>query len=574
MPTLNEDLQALGNVFIANTLYALGFIRTAAPQGLSVSDLQTVATFPAVLAGNVDPSAAAGRSGPIGSLYMRTTTPPELWQKIGAADTAWSQVVGGSAVLSGSTLTLTGDITPASIGPGAVPNYAPTGIATASRIRQAVNAGGATLTGLAAQPAGRILALYNLGTGPMLLSHEGGGSTPANRFNLPNDEDAYLPIGCGFIFIYDGGASRWQLWAQSTTRDVSREIDTLNVHDQQGGFAFAIFTSTDGDPNTVISAPAGSLCMDTSTPATWQNVDGADTWSRLATTDAAVDVGWFGDGTDGVLVAGVGVAASPLTRDIYPSTLTIPAGVSLDCGGFRIFVRDSLVFGDATSTIHANGNAGQVGNAATGPAGGARTGGTLPGSSAGGAGTAANGVAGGNGVGISNAPGDYGTTTGGAGGTGTAAGGVGGASALGAASRGRLNMVKYAIDALTQSNALSGNAGIVSVGPGGGGGSGQSSNAGGGGGGGGAYVMVSARRTTGAGRIQAIGGAGGNASPTGTNAGGGGGGKGGYLVFVFGSVNPLPTLSAAGGAGGTGIGTGTNGANGADGQVRQFPMAG
>lgn len=53
---------------------------------------------PLVLAGTVDPSAAAGIAAPEGSSFLRyVATAGEMWLKTGAADTAWTNVLGGGA---------------------------------------------------------------------------------------------------------------------------------------------------------------------------------------------------------------------------------------------------------------------------------------------------------------------------------------------------------------------------------------------------------------------------------------------------------------------------------------------
>ena len=48
-----------------------------------------------VLSGTADPT--TGVTAPIGSLYLRASTPGENWIKTGAGDTAWTQVSTGSA---------------------------------------------------------------------------------------------------------------------------------------------------------------------------------------------------------------------------------------------------------------------------------------------------------------------------------------------------------------------------------------------------------------------------------------------------------------------------------------------
>lgn len=616
MPSINDDLNVYGNLYVRGASTFVDLARSLL--ALQVSDQQATPTFPGLIAGTADPSAAAGRAAAVGALYMRTGGTPQLWQKTGAADTAWTQIAGGGATLSGSPLTLTGDITPASIGPGLVNDYNPAGLVNASRIRQATDVAGATLTGVVAQPAGRVLAIINLGPGTMQLSHE-GASTAANRFNLPNDEDAFLPPHCGCIFIYDGTTSRWQSWAQSTTRDVSREIDTLHVHDQQGGLASSDLTMTAGDPNGIISAPAGSLCLDDTTPGVWVNTDGATAWSLLATAaTAAQGIGWFGDGSDGTVtwdgvsnVLGLAPVAGvyTLTRDVMLSNSTVANGARVDTAGFRYFDNGTCTI-NGTGRISRNGNAGgNAAGAAAGAAGAACRGTTvlladgIAGAVGGGAGpaqanaarrlTGGAGVAGGgNGgagtAGSNGAPGGVGQGGGGGGGGGTnsgtggsAAGGTGGANTLIAANQGADTAeIMTAINGganRAPSTKIGAGAGGAGGGAGGLGGGGGTQGAGGGGGSAGGYTVVCCRRFAGT-AAPAIevnggnGGTGGNAAG-GVNGGGGGGagGPGGIAVVVTttsAAAWPDSQVSISGGtgaAGGTPTGGGGAGGRGGDG---------
>ena len=615
MPTIAEDTDITGNVTVRGQEQVSGLIRSLT--SLLVSDQQTVATYPGLVAGFTDPS-AVGRAAAIGALYMRTSSPPELWQKTGAGDTAWSIVAGGAVPLIGAPFTLTGDITPAAIGPGLVNDYAPAGLASATRIRQAVNVAGATLTGIVAQPAGRVLALINLGPSTIQLSHE-GASTNVNRFNLPNAEDAFLPPLCACVFIYDGTLSRWTMFAEATIRDVSRDLDTLHVHDQQGGAAVADLTMTAGDPNGIISAPAGSLCLDDTTPGVWMNTDGATAWVQLATNVTAVDgIGWFGDGSDGTVtwdgvsnVLGLAPVAGvyTLTRDVMVRNSTISAGARVDTAGFRYFDNGTCTI-NGTGRISRNGNNGGAAAGVSAGAAGAACRGTnvlladgIAGAIGGGAGpaqaTAARRLTGGAGVagggnggagtpGSNGAPGGVGQGGGGGGGGGTnsgtggsAAGGTGGANTLVAANQGGDTAdIMTGINGGTMrqpSTKIGAGAGGAGGGAGGLGGGGGTQGAGGGGGSAGGYTVVCCRRFAGTASpaIESIGGnggLGGNAAG-GVNGGGGGGagGPGGVAVVVTTTSAtdwPDSQVSVAGGTGangGTPTGGGGAGGRGGDG---------
>jgi hypothetical protein len=106
------------------------------------------------------------------------------------------------------------EITPSQIS-GTTNNYAPG--ATAGVIRQGVATGspGATLTGLvASQIAGRRLTIVNISVdGDLLVKHQSGTSTAANRFALPGNVDLTIPFNTNkaATFVYDNTAQRWLL---------------------------------------------------------------------------------------------------------------------------------------------------------------------------------------------------------------------------------------------------------------------------------------------------------------------------------------------------------------------------
>lgn len=84
------------------------------------SDLILLDNNVEVRVGAVNPSIAPGVAAPIGSLYLRTSTPAELWQKVGPLDTDWFQRQGassffgpgvdGDVTIAAGTTTLTRDM--------------------------------------------------------------------------------------------------------------------------------------------------------------------------------------------------------------------------------------------------------------------------------------------------------------------------------------------------------------------------------------------------------------------------------------------------------------------------------
>jgi hypothetical protein len=223
--------------------------------------------------------------------------------------------------------------------------------------------------------------------------------------------------------------------------------------------------------------------------------------------------GIFGNGVDGNQTIAVNTT---LTRDTYYDNLTVGSGVTLNPGGFRIFVSGTLTLQNG-SRISRDGSDATV----SGPP---------PGLTA--------GLLGGSGPGASHSLCLGGSTTnslGGIGGTGVSC--PGGPATAPAVDVGGPQAFDAALQAVS-GRTLDGV--VVSGGSGGGGGSTSSDNGGAGGG----VVIIAARSVTvtGAGVISAIGGA---------SSGDGGGGGGGVVVVV--STSPQPpglTVSAAGGGSG------------------------
>ncbi|MBU1213475.1 MAG: hypothetical protein KJ587_19735, partial [Alphaproteobacteria bacterium] len=326
----------------------------------------------------------------------------------------------------------------------------------------------------------------------------------------------------------------------------------------------------------------------------------------------------YGDGEDGaVTISG----NTTLTEDKFYTTLTVNNGVTLNTGGFRVFVNDTLT---NNGTIARNGNdGGNGGVGANATAGGAGAGGTAGAAGAtltdgsvkgavagiigqvggigakGSVGNAANGGNGGAGTSVAKSlasdgiigtvGGDGGACTGGA----VRTEGTGGtAGAAGVKTGTVFNKINNVISAYTlydyipagSPDNLKSSAGSGASGSGGGGGaaflgSGDGNGGGGGGSGGsgsaGGLVSVFARSLINTGTISANGGAGGNggnggngwssgsASNSGAGGGGGGGagatgGSGGVIILVYNSLTDSGTIEAAAGAKGT-KGTGGNG---------------
>ena len=291
--------------------------------------------------------------------------------------------------------------------------------------------------------------------------------------------------------------------------------------------------------------------------------------------------GVYGDGSDGDVTIAV---ATSLTRDVFYDNLTINPGIRLNMGGRKIFVRNTLTFGDG-SIISANGSDGSNFSGAPPLAAG---GAGQPGFSVGGGGT---GGTGGDGAGAVTG-GDKGSPfpstgysgSGGAGGNGSPGAGQTLGQAGGVIVPSPVHSPAF-IPAMQTGMSVyqTANASIDFMlcggGGGGGGGAGGGANSsngyGAGGGGGGGVALISARvivgptAPAGPAFIEAIGGDGGfDSTPVVTANGGGGGGGGGGTILLTSRVQlgdpGLLILDASGGAGGLAstAGNGTPGVSG------------
>lgn len=319
--------------------------------------------------------------------------------------------------------------------------------------------------------------------------------------------------------------------------------------------------------------------------------------SSVTSTVPALFFGTGGDGAcnfDGVATV-LGIAPSgstyTLTRNIYCSSITVGAGVTVDPNGYVIRDSGALTFAAASSHIAFLANAGVQGAGNAGGAGGAAKGGGSwlgQASSVAGVGCCGGGAVGNDGSSSVNsvrpcaaaaAVASGGTPAqcqGGPGGSGSTAGGKGGAVSM------LSNMDINGVDLYDIVVAMDGRSpngttwGGTSAGGSGVNGNGAGcGGAGGGGASGGPVVLLAYGPITGPGTVEAKGGNGGPGQQTGCTgcatgpnictATGGGGGAGGILVEVIGTGS-FPSSSVAGGTGGIasplGPAAGTDGGSG------------
>jgi len=116
---------------------------------------------------------------------------------------------GGAGSFNGDvtgTFNLSGDITPTTLSANA-DDYAPTSLSTNSVVRVSSDKL-VSITGLTGGADGRIIALVNIGTFPILLTKESTASTAANRFGF--DSDVYLWPSQSVTLIYNSTSTRWR----------------------------------------------------------------------------------------------------------------------------------------------------------------------------------------------------------------------------------------------------------------------------------------------------------------------------------------------------------------------------
>lgn len=274
-------------------------------------------------------------------------------------------------------------------------------------------------------------------------------------------------------------------------------------------------------------------------------------------------IGIYGDGSDGSLtydgtttILGMAPAANvyTLTRDIFPSSITINNGVTIKANGARIYCNGTIT---NNGTIHNNGN--NANNATAGAATAATN--ILGIGQAGGAG--GNSGAGTNTAATANAGGGAGGV-GGISGAGQAGGTVAGVVAPLAANGGA--SVFRSFNCANTGMILTTTVAKVTGGSGGSGGGGSGANNGGGGGGGGGVLLINAWKIDNtSGTISANGGNGGNG--TGANGGSGGGGGGGLVLLIYHSYVGNAATATGGAAGAAKTGTGVLGSAGNVGKI-------
>lgn len=409
-------------------------------------------------------------------------------------------------------------------------------------------------------------AANSLNAGQVLIIADESGSASSTNYILvsPAGTDTINNSGTGTkirtpygrAYLISDGTSNWT----DTIIGISRGGTGLQTLPADGQLLI-------GDSST------STYDLATLTAGTGINITNGHGSIQITNTSPGVgtlNVGLIGDGVDGAAVIS---GNTTLARDMYYSSLTINSGVTLNPGGFSIFV-DGVLTNNGTISRAGN-NGGNSGGATAGGAGGAVAGttvGTASAGAAGGAGGTGNGASGVTSGAVSGEGG-----TGGVGGNG--GGGNGGATSGGSGGNSGVVTPRYFrnVQANWKYTAVGTFMPTGAGGAGGAAGGGDGVNSGRGGGGGGSAgpcIFIVCDTLVNNGTISAPGGNGGNGGAgalgnVGGGAGGGGGG-GGKIMILANTITTRGTLTAPGGNAGNGsagAGTGVAGTAGGAGSA-------
>lgn len=195
--------------------------------------------------------------------YWRTSVVAKSWTLHATSDdlatlrTAFSATRGTTYSISGVALGNSTDLPMTTINgglrvvhtrsPGSIAadqdDYAPTGYETVYMLRLSASGADRKINGFAGPQTGRILNIFNNGgTYNLILAHEAGTSTAANRFSFVNSKDHYIRPGEMATLIYDGTSARWLLVGGHSSKHLTTKGDLLSF----GTYADRLAVGTDG----------------------------------------------------------------------------------------------------------------------------------------------------------------------------------------------------------------------------------------------------------------------------------------------------------------------------------------
>jgi hypothetical protein len=190
----------------AGTSLGFGTIATGGITAAAVTYAKIQNVAAARLLGNPTGGAAAPSEISLGATLSFTGS--TLQRDVLGGDV--TSAAGSTSVVvnqASSAFALTGDISPTALAAD-VNDYNPTGLSTASVIRQAISVAAVNITGLAGGADGRLIILHNISANTIVLKDESVSSTAANRFALT--ADITLSPDSVVMLQYDSTSTRWR----------------------------------------------------------------------------------------------------------------------------------------------------------------------------------------------------------------------------------------------------------------------------------------------------------------------------------------------------------------------------
>jgi hypothetical protein len=228
------------------------------------------------------PSSAISDSTAAGRAMLAAADVAAQQTLLGLGDLAFLDSVSVTEI-SGA-LAFTGDISPAAIS-GSVTNWAPTGWATASRIRASASSTVA-ITGLLATTDGDRKVIENIGTvEPLTFYGENTGSSAANRIAAARPITLYP--GQSVTFEYDGTSVRWRPLSSAPASPVQTSYKNLRVHN----VATVLGDTAPATPSTQIKIAADSIILASTSGDTHQATSVALTASTGTAGANGLDTG-------------------------------------------------------------------------------------------------------------------------------------------------------------------------------------------------------------------------------------------------------------------------------------------
>lgn len=128
---------------------------------------------------------------------------------------------------------LSGTISPAQL-TADVNDYSPSGLSAATALRLSSDAE-RTITGLSGGAAGRLLTIVNVGSQNIVLAHQSGSSTAANRFLFASAAALTLAPEQAVTLRYDATTARWRRAQEVTTGLFTEEFVSAEQTITSGG---------------------------------------------------------------------------------------------------------------------------------------------------------------------------------------------------------------------------------------------------------------------------------------------------------------------------------------------------